>query len=141
MASKSETVLETLVSVLAAGLPGKTVQRNAVETQEFPPTGLINIRDGELEEPEFWSTAWGHSRTVEISLAVQSKSERDSALDALILEVAGVIEADPSLGGVVESANVLTPQEVTDEPIDGDAGVKSAILPVVLEYTSLSRWG
>lgn len=52
MASKRETVLAAVKSLVAAALPGAEVKRNLAKAERIPPGGLVVIRDGDPGEPE-----------------------------------------------------------------------------------------
>jgi hypothetical protein len=105
---------------------------------------LVILRDGELGEPEVTLSPityhWQHEASVEIFIANAEAVERDARMDTLLVQLGVVLAANPSLGGAVDfcSAGVLT---LEDLPIEGTAGIKTCVLPLILHYSSASALG
>jgi hypothetical protein len=58
-------------------------------------------------------------------------------MDGLLSELATLIEADRTLGGVIEYAEIGAPK-FDGLASDGSSGIKACLLPVVLYYSSSS---
>jgi hypothetical protein len=56
-------------------------------------------------------------------------------MDGLLTELAGLVEADRTLGGVTEYVDIGPPKFDELAP-DGTSGIKACLLPVVLHYSS-----
>lgn len=145
MATVKEQALVALHALLKAGLSAATVERNAVETGAIPPGGLVTLRDGEADDPEVYLGAtpvYGFDHRAEIAVQVEqaAASVRDSALDVLLVDIADVIAADPTLGGLVDWVEAQEPETETED-VQGGHAIKAALLPVVITYTTTSRIG
>lgn len=143
MPSKRETVLNALLALLS-GIAGPEVERNMPEGREVPAAGRIDIRDGKLDEPEAYLSppTYGHTLNAEVvamARAVES-ADRDAAVDALLLAAEAKLAADPTLGGLVESATLGNPEFLT-EAVENGVTIKAALAVVALEYTSDSPLG
>ncbi|WP_337996224.1 acyl-CoA transferase [Oleispirillum naphthae] len=143
MASKWETALAALASVLAA-IPGPEFARNDPSEREVPPGGRIDLSDGDLAEPEVYLSplSYGHTANAEIVAMVQAAdaAERDAALDALVLKIEAAVSADETLGGTVESVNLGSPERLT-EPAEEGKPIKGARIVCALEFISDSPLG
>ena len=97
------------------------------------------LRDGEMGEPEVSLSPltyhWQHQVAIELFVADPDASARDARMDGLLVELATLIEADRTLGGVIEYAEIGTPKFDELAP-DGTGGIKACLLPVVLHYSS-----
>ena len=138
MASTRETALAGLHTVLAA-LSGPTVQRNGKIPTEIPVGGLLNLNDGEAGEPVdvvLSPTIYSYEHRAEIDVLVQdgTETERDSALDTLLLSIDTAIAADTTLGGTVDRVEAQAPEEAGTEPVKGGSDIKGCIVPVILYY-------
>jgi len=142
MASKRETALAGLHTVLQT-LTGPTVQRNEKLPKKIPTGGLVTLWDGEPGEPVevvLSPTIYCYEHRAEIEVVVQKKAaaERDSALDTILVAIDTAISTDVTLGGTVDRAQAMEPEELTTEPIEGASDMKGAVVPVVLYYETSS---
>ena len=97
------------------------------------------LRDGEMGEPEVSLSPltyhWQHQVAIELFVADPDASTRDARMDGLLVELAALIEADRTLAGVVEYAEIGQPKFDELAP-EGTSGIKACLLPVVLHYSS-----
>jgi hypothetical protein len=136
MSSVRETALQALLAVLQT-IPTVTVKRNEVLPVKIPDNGLIILFDGEVTVAETLLSPLRYliQHRAEVQVAVQkpAASARDAALDAILTSIAAAIVGNPRLNSTVDVAMLEAPQ-VTDEPVEGAAGLKIATVPVLLEY-------
>ena len=87
MASKRETVLAAVKSLVAAALPGAEVKRNLAKAERIPPGGLVVIRDGDPGEPEVslspLTYLYSHRIPLEIAAYESATLTREQVLDAM----------------------------------------------------------
>ena len=133
MASKREQVLQALF-VRLQSVPLVKVERNRLRPERLPPEGLLILRDGELGEPEILlsplSYVWTHTARLEI---YASAGDLDGHMDALLVSVGGVLDANPTLGGLIDLMDIGSPDFDGAAP-EGGPDVKAAIVPVRLIY-------
>jgi hypothetical protein len=96
VSSKREQVLDAVVALITAAVPGAKVERNLAKPERIPSGGLVIIRDGDPGEPEVTLSplTYVFSHRIPIEVAVHQASDpREQALDAILgrigLEVAG----------------------------------------------------
>ena len=140
MPTRHEVALATLFALLE-GISGMKVLRNAELPQTVPAEGLIILRDGVIGAPEDVtlspvSYAWRHRAELEVFVRGDDPASRSARLDELIGAVEQAIEADRTLGGVVDHCEAGAPEEVEDLAQEGACSFRAAILPVILHYTS-----
>ena len=140
--SQRESAIGALFAVLgqlSLGTSGTTVKRNATLPERVPDHAMAILRDGEMGEPEVSLSPltyhWQHQVAIELFVADPGASARDMRMDGLLLELAALIEADRTLGGVIEYADIGPPKFDELAP-DGSSGIKGCLLPVVLHYSS-----
>ncbi len=140
--SQRESAIGALFAVLgrlSLGTPGTTVKRNAALPERVADHAMAILRDGEMGEPEVSLSPltyhWQHQVTIELFVADPDASVRDARMDGLLTELATVIEADRTLGGVIEYAEIGAPKFDELTP-DGSSGIKACLLSVVLHYSS-----
>ena len=134
MPSIRETILNSLHARLSV-LPAIAL-RGEVLPERVPAGGLLILRDGEPGEPEVTLSplTYHYQHRAEIEAVVQGTA-RDAAFDALCVNVGAVIAADRTLGGLCDWIEAEAPQPV-DLPVEGAAGLKAAVIPVVLHYST-----
>jgi len=133
-------ILATLFETLRATLTA-SVRRNEALPEKVPFTGLVVLRDGEPGEPEVLlspvSYLWRHRAPLDVVVGGGTQAERDAALDNLLIAAGAALEADRTLGGLVDWLEIGTPSfEIV--PIEGAAPVKGAVVPVILHYETPS---
>jgi hypothetical protein len=140
--SQRESAIGALFAVLgqlSLGMSGTTVKRNAALPERVADQAMAILRDGEMGEPEVSLSPltyhWQHQVAIELFVADPDASTRDARMDGLLTELATLIEADRTLGGVVEYAEIGAPKFDELAP-DGSSGIKACLLPVVLHYSS-----
>ena len=140
--SQRENAIGALFAVLgqlSLGTSGATVKRNAALPERVADHAMAILRDGEMGEPEVSLSPltyhWQHQVAIELFVADPDASARDARMDGLLVELATLIEADRSLGGVIEFAEIGPPKFDELAP-DGTSGIKACLLPVVLHYSS-----
>ena len=135
MPTTRETILTALHALLSAR--PATALRGDVLPERVPAAGLLILRDGEPGEPEVTLSPlrYHYQHRAEIEAVVQGDS-RDAALDALISSVGFKLEADRTLGGLCDWIEPEAPVSI-DLPIEGAASLKTAVITVVLHYTTI----
>jgi hypothetical protein len=131
--------LFALLGQLSLGTSGTTVKRNAALPERVSEHAMAILRDGEMGEPEVslspLTCHWQHQVVIELFVADPDASERDARMDGLLVELAALIEADRTLAGSVEYAEIGLPKFDELAP-EGSSGIKACLLPVVLHYSS-----
>lgn len=146
---KGEAALEALKAALdplADGIAGGRVVRNP--ESELPASDserwVLSIRDGTTGEPEVSLSPpayeYEHEAALALTLVKIGADDADALFSALVESIAGLIDADPTLGGAVDWARLgtLDTDEVDQELL---GGFKAAILPLTLTYTTTSPLG
>ena len=137
--SQRENAIGALFAVLGQLSLGTTVKRNAALPERIADHAMAILRDGEMGEPEVSLSPltyhWQHQVAIELFVADPDASTRDARMDGLLTELASLIEADRTLAGVVEYAEIGQPKFDELAP-EGTSGIKACLLPVVLHYSS-----
>ena len=137
--SQRENAIGALFAVLGKLSLGATVKRNAALPERVTDQAMAILRDGEMGEPEVSLSPltyhWQHHVAIELFVADPDASARDARMDGLLVELATLIEADRTLGGVIEYAEIGQPKFDELAP-DGTGGIKACLLTVVLHYGS-----
>ena len=140
--SQRENAIGALFAVLgqlSLGTLGTTVKRNAALPERIADHAMAILRDGEMGEPDVSLSPltyhWQHQVAIELFVADPDASARDARMDGLLTELASLIEADRTLGGVIEYAEIGPPKFDELAP-EGTSGIKACLLPVVLHYSS-----
>jgi len=137
--SQRESAIGALFAVLGHLSLGVMTKRNASLPERLSEHAMAVLRDGEMGEPEVSLSPltyhWQHRVAIELFVADPNASERDKRMDGLLVELAALIEADRTLGGVIEYAEIGPPKFDELAP-DGVSGIKACLLPVVLHYSS-----
>jgi hypothetical protein len=140
--SQRECAIGALFAVLGQlplGTSGTMVKRNVALPERVSEQAMAILRDGEMGEPEVSLSPltyhWQHQVAIELFVADADASERDARMDGLLVELAALIEADRTLGGVIEYAEIGPPKFDELAP-DGSSGIKACLLPIVLHYSS-----
>ncbi|MGQ7908998.1 hypothetical protein [Burkholderia sp. BC1] len=137
--SQRENAIGALFAVLGQLSLGTVVKRNAALPERIADHAMTILRDGEMGEPEVSLSPltyhWQHQVAIELFVADPDAAARDSRMDGLLTELASLIEADRTLAGVVEYAEIGQPKFDELAP-EGTSGIKACLLPVVLHYSS-----
>jgi hypothetical protein len=137
--SQRENAIGALFAVLGQLSLGTMVKRNAALPERIADHAMAILRDGEMGEPEVSLSPltyyWQHQVAIELFVAEPDAAVRDVRMDGLLTELATLIEADRTLAGVVEYAEI-GPPKFDDLAPDGTSGIKACLLPVVLHYSS-----
>jgi hypothetical protein len=137
--SQRENAIGALFSILGQLSLGTMVKRNAALPERIADHAMTILRDGEMGEPEVSLSPltyhWQHQVAIELFVADPDAAARDSRMDGLLTELATLIEADRTLDGVVEYAEIGQPKFDELAP-EGTSGIKACLLPVVLHYSS-----
>ncbi len=138
--SHRENAIGALFAVLGQLSLGATVvKRNAALPERISDHAMAILRDGEMGEPEVSLSPlayhWQHQAAIELFVADSDAAARDARMDGLLVELATLIEADRTLGGVIEYADIGPPKFDELAP-EGTGGIKACLLPVVLHYSS-----
>lgn len=138
MSSQREQAIGALFAVIGQLSPGAVVKRNAA-LPERVMDAMVILRDGEMGEPEVSLSPltyhWQHPVAIEVFVADPDAGTRDARMDGLLTELATLIEADRTLGGVIEYTEI-GPPKFDELASDGTSGIKACLLPVILHYSS-----
>ena len=137
--SQRENAIGALFAVLGQLSLGTMVKRNTALPERISDHAMAILRDGEMGEPEVSLSPltyhWQHQVAIELFVADPYAAARDARMDGLLVELAALIEADRTLAGVVEYAEIGQPRFDELAP-EGTSGIKACLLPVVLHYSS-----
>jgi hypothetical protein len=137
--SQRENAIGALFSILGQLSLGTMVKRNAALPERIADHAMAILRDGEMGEPVVSLSPltyhWQHPVAIELFVADPDAAARDARMDGLLTELASLIEADRTLAGVVEYAEIGQPKFDELAP-EGTSGIKACLLPVVLHYSS-----
>jgi len=138
MPTSRETILTALQTILQT-IPNATVLRGEVLPERVPPGGLVILRDGEPGEPEVTLSPlqyhYEHRAEAEVIVQGKTPADRDTAFDALIQAIGTAVAADRTLGGTCDWVEAQAPAP-TDLAQEGAEGIKAAVVPVVLTYST-----
>jgi len=125
-------LLARLNASLAARNPAPSIRRNETVPQRLPAGGLVVLRDGEsvVETPILSPLAYAIEHRAEIEVLASDTT----LLDALLMDIAAAITADPMLGSAVEYAQPGA-AAIEDIETEGAAAARAAALPVTLFFT------
>jgi hypothetical protein len=109
--------------------------RGEVLPERVPTAGLLILRDGDPGEPSTTLSPlrYHYQHRTEVEAVVQSATGRDAAFDTLAAGVGTVLTADRTLGGLCDWVEAEAPRTV-DLAVEGAAGLKAAVIPIVLHY-------
>ena len=137
--SQRENAIGALFAVLGQLSLGTMVKRKTALPERISDHAMAILRDGEMGEPEVSLSPltyhWQHQVAIELFVADPDAAARDARMDGLLVELAALIEADRTLAGVVEYAEIGQPKFDELAP-EGTSGIKACLLPVVLHYSS-----
>ncbi len=143
MPTPRETILQALLAALQT-VPGVTVLRGAILPERIPPGGLLILRDGDPGTPEVTLSPlqyhFEHRTEVEVIVQGKTPADRDAAFDMLLTALATAVSVDRTLGGLCDWTEAEAPQPV-DLPVEGAEGLKAAIVPINLTYTTADPLG
>jgi len=143
MPTSRVTILQTLLAALQT-VPGATALRGAILPERIPTGGLLILRDGDPGTPEVTLSPlqYYYEYRAEIEVIVQGKTPtaRANAFDTLVQAIGAALAIDRSLGGLCDWMEAEAPQPV-DLPIEGAEGLKAAIIPIILNYTTADPLG
>ena len=117
------------------------VLRGEALPERAPAEGLLILRDREPGEPEvtLLPLRYHDQHRAEIEAVVQGTA-RDVAFDTLTASIITAIAADRTSGGLGDWVEAEAPRSV-DLPIEGAAGLKAAVIPVVLHDSTADALG
>ena len=138
MPSKREQILSTLYAKMKALETTRIkVYRNLDKPPTMPDTGIIVLRDGSEEEPEVLLSPltyiYEHLVTAEIMVQSPDPALRDSILDALLVSIGGVINANRTLDGLAEWIEARSP-DFQEESIEGAASIRTATVLIMVRF-------
>lgn len=143
MTSVRETVLQALASKLRT-LPDIEILRNEPFPVEIPEKGIIVLLDGDPGEPEVILSPlrylFTHRAVLEVGVRVGDGDARDVALDTLLQNIASLLSADTTLGGLCDHVEPLAPDTNTDG-LEGASPIKGAVIGIELTYETASQLG
>ena len=134
--SKREAAVQALAEALLA--TNAEVWRGTNLSRPIPPEGLIEVTEGEAAEEAMLSPlAYDVAQAVDITAAVTADDEpaRDSALDALLTAIHGILIADRTLGGAIDDITLASP---SFETLEADGAAKVARIPATLHFRTLA---
>jgi len=139
MPTSRETILTALQTILQT-IPNATVLRGEVLPERVPPGGLVILRDGEPGEPEVTLSPlqyhYEHRAEAEVIVQGKTSANRDTAFDTLVQAIGTALAADRTLGGSCDWVEAQAPAP-TDLAQEGAEGIKAAVVPVVLRYSTV----
>lgn len=135
--SQAEQILGRLRDLLTAGCTAR-VERNSVLPEKIPANGLIVIYDGDPGEPEqvlggFSNAYYQHQIEVVVYVEKGNPDDRDQKFDDVLMQIGAVLEAHPTLDGLVAGLSYARP-DVAIEPVLGGPAIKTGTLIVIAEY-------
>ncbi len=138
MTSKREQILNAFYTKVKT-LESATVKvyRNLDKPQKVNSGGMISMHDGASDEPEVLLSPltyiYEHIITLEVMVQNPDSAARNTALDALLVNIGSVINANRTLDGLAEWVEARSP-DYEEEPIEGAASVRLATVQVIVRF-------
>lgn len=139
-----EQALRALEALLKDAFPGVSVTRDQTMAVEATEAGMIDLRQGERGEPEVMIGSTHCSWEAAASIAIIATDITDGVqagrADELAGDITDVIEADPTLGGLVDRVEVGN----LGFAVVGDPGLQAVIgreLALTIHYQTPTRRG
>jgi hypothetical protein len=140
MASKRETVLAAVRSLVAAALPGAEVKRNLAKAERIPPGGLVVIRDGDPGEPEVslspLTYLYSHRIPLEIAAYEGATLTREQVVDAMTGAIGAAVMVNRTLGGLCDWIEAEAPVTDDIEALGASPG-RFADLAILVVYATI----
>lgn len=147
MATTREQIMLAVLAKLQTVPGGVHVLRNADLPLELPAAGMIVLRDGKAGEAEVLlgsprTYLWDRVAEIVVVAGDANPDEAKSKSDTLIqaIETALGLEADSTIGGLCESAELGEP-DFDDVAPDGALPMRGATLPLTLSYATATALG
>lgn len=132
------TVRETILAALYERLSSLpvTALRGEILPERVPAGGMLILRDGEPGEPAVTLSPlrYHYQHRSEIETIVQGP-DRDAGYDTLSASIGAALAVDRTLGGLCDWIEAEAPRPI-DLPVEGATGLKAAVIPVVLHYST-----
>ena len=136
-----ESILMTLYKIISELEQADVrVFRNLDKPLKLNSNGVIILRDGEAAKtvdvilsPLTYIYELGV--TLEVMVQHPEPEIRSYNLDSLLVEIGKLLAEDPTVDGLAEHVQI-EPPEFTEEPIEGGATVRSAIVPISIRFAS-----
>ena len=129
MTSKREQVGVAIEALVIAALPDATVTRNRTKADEIPAAGAVDISDGDPGEPEVDLSPLNYNYSHPFGLlfgALPTASlTAGEALDAMHVAVGSVVEANRTLGGLVDWLETTAPDRGDLDIAGAESGAAS----------------
>jgi len=113
------------------------VYRNLDKPQKVTTGGIIILRDGSAEDPEVFLSPvtyiFEHLVTLEVMVQNPDSATRDASLDALLVSIGNIINANRTMDGLAEWVESHVP-EFTEDAIEGAATVRLATVQVMIRF-------
>jgi len=139
MTTTSEDALNALLAALQT-ITGPQVDRDLDDPEFIPDAGIICLRDGVTDYDISFSPItyhWKHEAEVEVIFSDPDGPTRRNGLQSLLAAVERAINADNTLGGVIDWGYIIK-KEVADVQVPGGVPQRGAILTVLMLYNSNS---
>ncbi len=140
MTSKREQVGAAIKSLVETAVPLALVTRNRTKPDEIPPVGAVDISDGDPGEPDVDLSPLSYNYSHRFGLlfgAVPTPGQTaDQVLDALQSAVGAAVEADRTLGGLVEWLETTAPDRGDLDIAGAESGAASEA--AIIAYYSTS---
>lgn len=141
MASRREQILQAVLALGAAALPGADVVRNQDKPARIGPGGRLIIRDGDPGEPEVdlspLAYNYAHRIPLEVAHYEAPGVTREEALDDMLTALGAGVEADRTLGGLVDFLETAAPA-TDDTEVEGARSSRWADAALVAHYRTTS---
>jgi len=139
--STRERVLNALFSWLESTIPSVPIKRNHALPTKVSPNGMMILRDGQIGEPDIILSPtryiYRHRAELEVIVQQAEQSDRDLQLDSILVQIGAAIDLDPTLGGLIDYMFIGSP-ELMEEHLEGAPTLKAAVIPIILEYSTLN---
>ncbi|MDF1627031.1 MAG: hypothetical protein P1U84_12175 [Parvibaculaceae bacterium] len=143
--SEREEILKALTATLEAALAGVQFSRNETRADDIS-AGAANasLFDGAPREVQALlggGYAIEHAAELELTVSEVDQVFRDQRFSDLIDAVHDAVTSDLTLGGLVDHMEVEALSDPLEAGIEGMAGVKAGLVPIVFWYVGSRATG
>lgn len=141
MTSKREQVGAAIEALVRAALPTAAVTRNQTKADEIPAAGAVDISDGDPGEPEVdlspLTYNYSHPFGLLFGALPTASLTAGQALDAMQVAVGDAVEADRTLGGLVDWLETVAPDRGDLDMAGAESGAASEAA-IIAHYSTTS---